>query len=110
MSKHGLDRNGLLMIAKGGPISPGFRGLMKEYKSLAEDYRQKTFDCIRAIWPYLEPRYQLSLEIIFELYLMVFEKIDVENGKFTTEELNATHKETKDRVHKTILSSRTIKI
>jgi hypothetical protein len=52
----------------------------------------------------LEPRYQLSLEIIFGLYLLVFEKIDVQNGRFTTEELNPTPEETKERVYKTIMN------
>jgi phytoene/squalene synthetase len=108
--KHGLARNELLKIAKGGQINSGFRQLMKEYYILADEYRQKTYDCIRAIWPYLEPRYQLSLEIIFELYLMVFERIDIEHGKFTTEELSPTYKESKERVYKTIMNSRTIKV
>jgi hypothetical protein len=51
----------------------------------------------------MEPRYQLSLEIIFSLYLMVFERIDVENGSFTSFELNPTPEETKKRVWETII-------
>ena len=50
----------------------------------------------------MDPRYQLSLEIIFDLYLMVFERIDLENGKFTTQELNPTPEETKSRVYNVI--------
>jgi phytoene/squalene synthetase len=110
IEKHGLNRADLLTIAKGGPVTPGFRGLMAEYYLMADEYRKKTFDCIRAIWPYLEARYQLSLEIIFELYLMVFERISIEKGLFTTAELNPTPAESKERVHKTILNSRTIKV
>ena len=34
---------------------------------------------------------------------MVFERIDLENGKFTTEELNPTPDETRERVYKTIM-------
>jgi len=34
---------------------------------------------------------------------MIFERIDVKNGKFTTQELNPKPEETKERVHKTIL-------
>jgi len=71
---------------------------MKEYYLLADEYRQKTYDIIEEIRPLLKPRYQLSLEIIFDLYLMVFERIDLENGKFTSEELNPTPEETKIRV------------
>ena len=47
---------------------------------LADEYREKTYDIIREIKPLLEPRYQLSLEIIFDLYLMVFERIDLKTA------------------------------
>jgi len=50
----------------------------------------------------MEPRYQLSLEIIFSLYQMVFERIDPEKGNFTSFELNPSPEETKQRVWKTI--------
>jgi phytoene/squalene synthetase len=109
IEKCGLKNEDLVSIAKGGEICDGFRDLMKIYFDLAEEYRQKTFDCIRAIWPYLEAPYQLSLEIIFELYLLVFEKIDISNGKFTGAELNPTTEESKKRVYNTILNSRTLK-
>ena len=82
---------------------------MKIYYDLADEYRHKTFDCIRAIWPYLEAPYQLSLEIIFELYLLVFERIDIANGNFTGAELNPTTEESRRRVYNTILNSRTLK-
>jgi len=109
INKHGLRNEDLYTIAKGAPVSPEFRSLIKEYCVLADEYRLKTLDCIKAVWPYLEPRYQLSFEIIFELYLMVFEKIDIEKGMFTSEELNPTVEETKQRVLKTIENSRTLK-
>jgi hypothetical protein len=77
---------------------------MKEYYMLADEYRLKTYDIIREIRPLLEPRYQLSLEIIFDLYLMVFERIDLKKGKFTTEELNPTPDETRERVYNKIIN------
>ena len=110
IEKHTLTKSDLSNIAMGAKISNSFRELIKEYYLMADEYCQKTHDCIRAIWPYLEPRYQLSLEIIFELYLMVFEKIDIRNGTFTTAELNPTPAESKQRVHKAIMNSRTIKV
>jgi hypothetical protein len=33
---------------------------------------------------------------------MVFERIDIKNGKFTTEELNPTPEETRERVYNII--------
>jgi phytoene/squalene synthetase len=100
--KNGLTRKKLRKFAEGKPVNDNFRNLIKEYYMLADEYRLKTYDIIREIRPLLEPRYQLSLEIIFDLYLMVFERIDLRKGKFTTEELNPTPEETKERVHNVI--------
>jgi phytoene/squalene synthetase len=99
-----LNRNALHEIANGKPVNKNFRNLIKQYYSLADEYRLKTYDIIKEIRPLLEPRYQLSLEIIFDLYLMVFERIDIKNGKFTTAELNPTPQETKERVYNLIMN------
>jgi phytoene/squalene synthetase len=107
--KFGLNRTTLSKIARGADVNEGLRRLINEYYIVADEYRQKTYDCIKAIWPYLEPRYQLSLEIIFELYLMVFERIDIREGNFTSAELNPTPEESRQRVYKVIMNSRTIK-
>ena len=101
--KNGLNRKNLNDMAHGEKIEEGFRNLIQEYYSIADDYRQKTYDMILKIKPCLEPRYQLSLEIIFNLYLMVFERIDIKKGNFTAKELNPTAEEVKKRVHETIL-------
>ena len=78
--------------------------LIREYCTLADDYRKKTRDVIDRIGPAMEPRYRLSLEIIFSLYQMVFERINPEIGNFTTYELNPTPEETRERVWETILN------
>jgi len=78
--------------------------MIREYYNLAEEYRQKTAAIIQKIGPTLEPPYRLSLQIIFNLYLLVFEKIDVENGRFTARELTPTPEETQQRVYETILN------
>lgn len=98
-----LTRNDLRNIAHGSPVTRGFRNLINEYYTIAEEYKQKTADVIRRIRPLMEPRYQLSLEIIFSLYLMVFERINVEKGNFSSFELNPTPEETKKRVYDTIV-------
>ncbi len=90
-------------MQRGNRLSKNFRNLIKHYYALADKYRLKTYEIIKEIKPLLEPRYQLSLEIIFDLYLMVFERIDIQNGKFTTEELNPTPEETRERVYKAIM-------
>src|SRR5450759_3793924 len=102
--KNGLSRKKLRKFAEGKPVDDNFRNLVKEYYLLADEYRLKTYDIIKEIRPLLEPGYQLSIEIIFDLYLMVFERIDLRNGKFTTEELNPTPEETKERVYNAIMN------
>jgi phytoene/squalene synthetase len=102
--KHGLTRQRLSDIAYGSPVTRNFRDLLEEYYILADEYRQKTCEVIRKIRPLMEPEYQLSLEIIFDLYLMVFERIDVQKGRFTSFELNPTPEETRKRVYETIMN------
>jgi phytoene/squalene synthetase len=102
--KNNLNRMAMREFAEGRPVNDNFRNLIKQYYLVADEYRIKTYDIIKEIRPMLEPRYQLSLEIIFDLYLMVFERINLQNGKFTTEELNPTSVETKERVLRTILN------
>jgi phytoene/squalene synthetase len=100
---NGLTAADLSNIAHGAEIPDGFRSMMKTYYDLADIYRKKTFEEIERIENLHEPRYRLSLRIIFSLYLMVFERIDVEKGNFRSEELNPTPDEIKGRVYNTIL-------
>jgi phytoene/squalene synthetase len=102
--KNGLTREVLRDIAYGSAIPAGFRSLIKEYYDLADVYREKTYVVLNKIRPLLEPKYQLSLEIIFNLYMMVYERINVQSGSFTSEELNPTVEETKERVYLTIIN------
>jgi phytoene/squalene synthetase len=106
IKKHRLTRHDIKEIAWGHSVSENFRSLIKDYHSLAEEYLHKTHEMIKKIRPLHEPRYQLSLEIIFNLYLMVFERIDIKKGSFTTEELNPTPEETRERVYETIMAFR----
>ena len=102
--ENGLTRHDLKNIAHGSPVPDGFRNLIREYCELADNYRMRTHKVIEKIGPAMEPRYRLSLEIIFSLYQMVFERIDVEKGNFTSFELNPAPEETKERVWETILN------
>ena len=102
IAKYGMNRQQLLIMAKGGQITNGFRSMIRELYAVADSYRRETYRMIEEIRPMLELRSQLSLEIIFALYLMVFERIDVEHGTFTTEELNPTWQEIKERVWQVI--------
>jgi phytoene/squalene synthetase len=102
LQENGLTTSDLSIIATGGPIPSGFRNLIGTYCELADTYRKSTYRIIEEIAPHLEPRYRLSLQIIFNLYLMVYERIDIRNGSFMGEELNPTPAEIRERVRKTI--------
>jgi phytoene synthase len=100
--QYGMNRQQLLFMAKGCQITDGFRSMIRELYEVADIYRERTLEMIRQIKPLVEPRCQLSLEIIFNLYLMVFERIDIQNGTFTAKELNPTWQEIKERVGQVI--------
>jgi phytoene/squalene synthetase len=104
IEKYDLTRRDLREFANGRPVNGNFRKMIGEYYVLADEYRLKTYDIIKKIRPLLEPRYQLSLEIIFDLYLMVFERIDLQKGTFTTPELNPSVEETRERVYNVIMN------
>jgi phytoene/squalene synthetase len=103
MAGHGLTRKNMLEMAQGAPLTGGFRAMMREYLDIADKYRLKTLAVMENVCPQMGPRYRLSLEIIFDLYMMVFERIDPEHGTFSSEELNPTPAETRERVRKVIL-------
>lgn len=102
MRKYDLNRENLLTMANGGELSPGFRAMIRELYDKAEEYRLETIKKMAEIKPGLDYNSQLSLEIIFSLYTMVYERIDLENGQFTTEELNPTSEEIKSKVFEII--------
>lgn len=104
LSRFGLTRSDLEAMAYGAPVNQAFRQLIRTYKDLAGEYRARTIDMIRDISPLLESRYRLSLDIVFALYDMVYERIDPENGHFTAEELNPTAEEIRQRVYDTVLA------
>ena len=72
--KYGLSRESLRNIANGSPVTEGFRNLIREYYETAGEYHDKTCEMIRQVRPTLGPRYRLSLDIIFNLYLLVYER------------------------------------
>jgi phytoene/squalene synthetase len=106
MRENGLNSQTLKEIAEGKKIDDGFRKLMKKYYSLAEHYRKKARTAMEKIEDCLEPRYKLSLEIIYSLYLQIFERIDIHKGSFTSAELTPLPKEVKERICLTILEQK----
>ncbi|UCE23260.1 MAG: squalene/phytoene synthase family protein [Candidatus Zixiibacteriota bacterium] len=99
---HSLDQRALKSVAEGQDIPQGFRSLIERYREFADYYRRTARKVIDRTLPQLLPPYQLSLEIIYSLYLQICERIDVEGGLFTTEELNPTPQQVSDRIYATV--------
>jgi phytoene/squalene synthetase len=76
VSRHGLNQASLREIAEGGAITPEFRALLRDYHRLAGYYRKKARAALDKVAHCLETRYALSLEIIYSLYLQIFERLD----------------------------------
>ncbi|HOO43139.1 MAG TPA: squalene/phytoene synthase family protein [Bacteroidales bacterium] len=104
LAKYNLRADILDDMAHGGPVAPGFRSLIRFYMKQAEKYRKDTVDTIHQISPLVDERYRLSLHIIFDLYLMVYNRIDPDRGVFTTEALNPTPAQIREQVLNTIQS------
>jgi phytoene synthase len=102
-----LEKNGLTVtmlgnIARGEKIPESFRKVIREYKTIAGIYRSETEKMLESLAGRLEPRYYLSLRIIYDLYLKIYERIDPENGSFTSEELNPAPDEIRESVSQCI--------
>ncbi|PWB72362.1 hypothetical protein C3F09_06695 [candidate division GN15 bacterium] len=102
LNQCGIGRRELKEIALAGEPTPAFRALMKRYCAIAEYYRRHARERVDRVLPYLAPRYQLSLELIYNLYLQIFERIDPEGGSFTTRALNPSVEELHARIAQTI--------
>jgi len=98
-----LTRNNLLpsdleQIAHGAAIPGSFRSVIAEYCEHALIYRDQTLQEIKKLSTKLSQRYLLSLHMIYNLYQMVYERIDIEKGNFSKEELNPTPREIREKV------------
>lgn len=98
LERHELRPGDLRAIAEGDPIPPAFRKVIGEYMELAGHYRHETRKVLKDLNSQLSGRYLFSLHLIYQLYEMVFKRIDVHGGRFTTEELNPTPAEIRDMV------------
>jgi phytoene/squalene synthetase len=93
LRKHHLTPSDLKTIAMGGPVIPSFREVIREYHQLAQQYSKKTLEAIEKLSSRLNGRYLFSLHLIYHLYKTIFDRIDIEQGLFTSRELNPSPEE-----------------
>jgi phytoene synthase len=98
LTANGLDGEKLKAIANGEPVPDGFRMVIRKYCEYAEIYQKRSEDTIQFLSNWLSPNYMISFHVIYKLYLKIFERIDIENGNFTEEELNPSIDEIVEQV------------
>lgn len=98
LAEQSLTVSDLRAVAEGASVELPFRNLMKRYVCFAGYYRKQARRMIERISPLLTPRYRLSLEIIYGLYLQIFERIDPAGGQFTADELNPSPVQIQSRI------------
>lgn len=102
LRQNNLTEADLKPIAQTGEYPDSFRSLMATYHHITDYYRNKSRQLLNQLLPTLDDKYRLSLELIYHLYLQIFERIDPINGSFSTAALNPTPSEVKTRIEKTI--------
>ncbi len=103
LQKYGLTPGDLREIAVTGFPTPAFRKVVREYKDQAARYMAETEKMLLILDQHLEPRYMLSLNIIFNLYVKIYHRIDPAHGTFGTDELNPTPEEVRLSVEECII-------
>lgn len=93
LRQHELDRLSLKSMAEQGVATPELRRLIGYYRLQAEKYRSLSRVMLNQAARSMDPRYILSLEVLFGLYCQVFDRIHVDTGNFTTDELNPSPEE-----------------
>lgn len=104
LAEQSLNLSDLAEIARTGRPSQSFRLLIRRYLQLAEYYRRRARETIDRLLPVLEPRYQLSLEIIYGLYLLTYQQIEPNRGNFSSEDTNASPQQLQDRIEHIVSS------
>lgn len=102
LQEHALSASAIHDIALSGRPTADFRRLIGRYKAVANYYRGRARRRLDRLIPTLEPAYGLSLEIIYQLYLQIFERVIPDTGTFTAEALQPAPADIRARLERTI--------
>ncbi|MGH8015068.1 MAG: squalene/phytoene synthase family protein [Candidatus Zixiibacteriota bacterium] len=108
LQKCGLDKFELNELVRKKVLDERVAKLFSEYKKIAGYYQAKARETFKCLLPKLEPKYQLSLQIIYALYSLLFEKIDPYNQSFSETDLNLSPSEVQKRIKLTVAAFRPI--
>jgi phytoene/squalene synthetase len=100
MERFNVTQKDLFNAAYGIDVSDGFRKLISQYCLFAEGQRLKTLAIIEQVTPHLSPQYLASLQVIYSLYNLVYQKINPAEGTFLKEELNPSPEEIYEKLIK----------
>jgi phytoene/squalene synthetase len=104
IATHALTRADLSRAAETGYVVSGLRSLIRQYCSLADRYRLDARRMLDRLPSDMAPRCRLSLEVIYGLYSLVFERVDPSAGSFSAEELTPTPDDIRDRLQSVIVA------
>lgn len=102
IAEQGLTRDDLYSAVRSGHYGPEICQLVRRYRSIADYYRRRARYRLDKLQPDLGAHYRLSLELIYELYLQVFERINVSDGSFDPSAIQPRPEDVKSRLLLTI--------
>jgi phytoene/squalene synthetase len=109
IAKSGTNRKELEEIAHSGIPSDDFKALMRDYVAKGEYYRTRARRSVEETLPLLEPRYQLSLELIYGLYNQIFSRVDPERADFSPKALHPSEAELEQEIRRLVEQFRPVR-
>ncbi len=102
IAANGLTRQDLRHAAETGRLTSNLRALFGRYRTLAGYYRRQSRLVLDRLPGSVAPRYRLSLEVIYGLYGLVFDRINPDSGSFSGRELTPSAEEIRERLQSII--------
>lgn len=102
LAEEGVKPAELKAAAESRQMTPTVRAVMNRYLGYAEHYRLRSRHNLDRLAPYLERRYWLSLEIIYTLYLQIYERLSSHDHHFAETEVMPAPAEVQGRIDDTI--------
>lgn len=104
LKKYNINNDDLRQMAIDGKVTDEFRQVVKEYHNRAEIYGSQTMLELMKLQN-LDEKYLFSLYLIFNLYTQIFDRIDLEEGNFTTQEMKPTAEDIGNNLKKIIIEN-----